>query len=225
MSALVIAAGRAHLLGELELPRGAAALVVLANANSYAQRLIARELRRAGYGTLVVELLTPAEEHATLDRDLALLTTRLCQVVTFIAEELAARALPIALFASGAAAAASLRTARLLPNTVRAVVCAGGRPDHAGDDALAAVSAPVLLVAGARDYAGAQANELALDMLAGEREMVLVPHAGAHLSEPGAPEEAARLAADWLGRYLTIVGPTLSPQPWSGPSGLRVISS
>lgn len=208
MTALSIPAGRVHLQGDLTLLAQNAGLIVFAHGSgsdglSPRNRFVATQLRRAGFGTLLFDLLTPAEQrNAELQFDIALLSVRLCQALTFIADELELLALPIGLFGAGPGAAAALRAARLLPHTVRAVVSRGGRPDLAGHETLATVTAPTLLVVGAQDRGVVQLNEAALEMLHCTREMVVVPHASHLFQEPGTLEEVARLAVDWYGRHL-----------------------
>ncbi|MDH5578482.1 MAG: hypothetical protein OEZ09_08470, partial [Betaproteobacteria bacterium] len=93
--------------------------------------------------------------------------------------------------------------AAAMPQTVRAVVSRGGRPDLAGRNVLGNVKVPTLLIVGAADRGVIELNEAAHDALTDcTRELVLVPRATHLFEEPGALEEVARLAADWFGRHL-----------------------
>jgi pimeloyl-ACP methyl ester carboxylesterase len=81
---------------------------------------------------------------------------------------------------------------------VAAVVSRGGRPDLAGD-ALDRVVAPVLLIVGGSDTDVLELNRRAKRRLRGESRLEVVPGATHLFEEPGALEEVAQLAADWLG--------------------------
>jgi pimeloyl-ACP methyl ester carboxylesterase len=91
-----------------------------------------------------------------------------------------------------------------MPQSVRAVVSRGGRPDLAGGKTLARVEAPTLLIVGAEDYGVIELNEEARDALVHcSRELVLVPGATHLFEEPGTLEQVARHAAAWFGRHLS----------------------
>jgi putative phosphoribosyl transferase len=203
-----IPAGRVTLEGILEIPPRARGAVVFSHGSGSGRRsprnqFVAATLRKAGLATLLLDLLTPAEDERYENRfDIPLLTERLGHAVEFLGSQASTRALPVGLFGASTGAASALRVAAAMPQTVRAVVSRGGRPDLAGGDALASVKAPSLLIVGAEDHGVIELNEAALDALGGEREMVLVPRATHLFEEPGALEEVARLAAGWFGRWL-----------------------
>ena len=75
----------------------------------------------------------------------------------------------------------------------------GGRPDLA-EAALDCVNAPTLLIVGEADTPVIPLNEQAYARLRGEK--ALVPHASHLFEEPGALEAVARLAGEWLVKYL-----------------------
>ncbi|MGA0123020.1 MAG: dienelactone hydrolase family protein, partial [Gaiellales bacterium] len=161
-------------------------------------RMVAERLRAAGLGTLLFDLLDPAE---AADRarvfDIPLLTRRLDDAVRWTRDEPAAGALPLALFGSSTGAAAALALAADQPRQVRAVVSRGGRPDLAGD-ALERVAQPVLLIVGAEDRDALERNRAAQARLGGPSEMGVVPRATHLFEQPGALEEVAETAARWL---------------------------
>lgn len=124
----------------------------------------------------------------------------------FLAGQPRARRLAIGLFGASTGAASALRVAASMPQTVRAVVSRGGRPDLAGRAALARVEAPTLLIVGAEDTGVIELNEDARDRLAHcTRELVLVRGATHLFEEPGTLEEVARLAAGWFSRHLAAL--------------------
>lgn len=204
-----IPAGRVHLAGELLLPESPTGVVVFSHGSgsgrhSPRNQYVAEELRGAGLGTLLLDLLTVGEDQDYEARfDIPLLTERLGHAVRFIRAEAATRSLPVGLFGASTGAASALRVAASMPEAIAAVVSRGGRPDLAGRAALSAVKAPTLLIVGAEDAGVIELNEAALDVMHGEREMVLVPHATHLFEEPGTLEEVARLATQWFTRWMS----------------------
>lgn len=193
----------------LELPAAPRGVVAFSHGSgsgrkSPRNRFVAGELREAGLGTLLLDLLTTDED---LDRekrfDIALLTARLADAVRFLAGHQATRGLPIGLFGASTGAASALRVAAAMRERIGAVVSRGGRPDLTGATALARVKAPTLLIVGGDDAGVIELNEQARDALVNcTRELVLVPGATHLFEEPGTLEQVARLAADWFVRHL-----------------------
>ncbi|OGQ10858.1 MAG: hypothetical protein A2138_06440 [Deltaproteobacteria bacterium RBG_16_71_12] len=89
---------------------------------------------------------------------------------------------------------------------MRAVVSRGGRPDLAAA-ALLEVRAPTLLIVGGADTEVLGLNQAALATLACTKELAVVPGATHLFEEPGALEEVARLAREWLLRYIPTAAP------------------
>ena len=204
-----IPAGTARLEGVLELPaapRGAVAFSHGSGSGRHSprNRFVAAELRRAGLATLLLDLLTEEEDLERDNRfDIELLSGRLAHAVHFLAAEKATRGLPLGLFGASTGAASALRVAAAMPQTVGAVVSRGGRPDLAGQKALARVEAPTLLIVGAEDAGVIELNEAARDALVHcTRELVLIPGATHLFEEPGTLEAVARHAAAWFNRHL-----------------------
>ena len=208
---LQIPAGEALLTGDLEIPEHALGLVLFAHGSgssrtSRRNRAVAEILRKAGIGTLLFDLLTPAEEvedsfSAHLRFDIGLLSRRLAIVTTEVAGLAECRSLPLGYFGASTGGAAALRAAAVSASTVHAVVSRGGRPDLAGE-ALAHVTAPTLLIVGERDEEVLRLNELAYEKLRCEKSLAIVQHATHLFPEPGALEEVARLAASWFRKHL-----------------------
>src|ERR1700757_469998 len=136
--------------GMLELPANARGVVLFAHGSGSSRmsprnNFVAESLREGGVGTLLVDLLLPAEDAAYESRfDIPLLTRRLATVAHWVAESRAAYDLPIGLFGAGTVAAAALRLAAAEKATIAAVVSRGGRPDLAGAMALQNVRSPTL---------------------------------------------------------------------------------
>ena len=169
-------------------------------------RRVAATLNEAGFGTLLLDLLTAAEEDA--DRatgqhrfDIDLLARRLVAAIDWLRGE-RDLSLPIGLFGASTGAAAALVAAAQRPDDVDAIVSRGGRPDLAGT-ALGSVRAPTLLIVGGADVQVLELNRRALQLLqAPMKRLVIVPGASHLFEEPGALDEVARLAAEWFARHL-----------------------
>jgi dienelactone hydrolase len=208
-------AGTAELVGDLVVPKGAAGVVLFAHGSGSSRhsprnRLVAGALRRAGLATLLLDLLTPAEEErdrvsAELRFDVALLAERLIAATDLLLAEPATAGLPLGLFGASTGAGAALIAAAERPETVAAVVSRGGRPDLAGDY-LAQVRAPTLLIVGGRDQLVLELNRQALARLAAPSRLEVVPGATHLFEEPGALEQVARLAAAWFTEHLRAAG-------------------
>jgi len=196
--------------GDLIVPAGARGVVVFAHGSgssrhSARNKQVASQLRAAGFGTLLFDLLTASEELVdertrALRFDIALLGERLVAVTDALADDAQARELPVGYFGASTGAAAALVAAAVRP-AVRAIVSRGGRPDLAGD-ALARVEAPVLLIVGSLDREVLALNRDAQARLAAPTELVIVPGATHLFEEPGTLDEVARLAAEHFTRYL-----------------------
>ena len=205
-----IPSGGVTLEGVLELPAAPCGVVVFSHGSgsgrhSPRNRFVAGELRSRGVATLLLDLLTPEEDQDYETRfDIDLLTERLASAVDFVGSHASTRTLPVGLFGASTGAASALRVAAALPDAVHAVVSRGGRPDLTGEELLATVRAPTLLIVGGRDYGVIELNERARDALPHcDCELKIVPGATHLFEEPGALEEVARLAAEWFVRHLT----------------------
>jgi dienelactone hydrolase len=208
---LIDAAG-ASLAGTLALAEEPAGVVVFAHGSGSSRfsprnRFVAAELQEAGLGTLLMDLLTAREEEvdlrtAELRFDIGLLAERLVGAVDWLGREDGTSELPIGCFGASTGAAAALVAAARRPETVRAVVSRGGRPDLAAED-LPAVQAPTLLIVGGADEPVIGMNREAMARMTAETRLEIVPGATHLFEEPGALERVAALARDWFLRYLT----------------------
>jgi putative phosphoribosyl transferase len=204
-----IPSGKVTLEGVLELPARPAGIVVFSHGSgsgrhSPRNQFVAKTLRDAGLGTLLLDLLTPEEDQDYETRfDIDLLTVRLGDAVRFVRGHAPTRQSPVGLFGASTGAASALRVAAQMPDDVGAVVSRGGRPDLTGARLLAKVSAPTLLIVGGRDHGVIEMNQAARDALVHcDRELAIVPGATHLFEEAGTLEEAARLASQWFVRHL-----------------------
>lgn len=203
-----IDAGQVKLEGNLALPEGTHGVVLFAHGSGSSRfsprnNFVAGELFNAGIGSLLIDLLTPREDADYETRfDIPLLTTRLTAATAWLQQYPATQALKIGYFGASTGAAAALQAAAEPENSVAAVVSRGGRPDLAGGNFLARVSAPTLLIVGGYDDGVIQLNEEAYAQLRCKKELVIVPGATHLFEEPGTLEQVARHAAVWFKRYL-----------------------
>ncbi len=206
-----VPAGTVTLEGDLEVPEQARAVVLFAHGSGSSRhsprnRFVAQVLNSVGLGTLLIDLLTPEEEQVDLATrhlrfDIGLLADRLVRATDWLTREPATSGLRIGYFGASTGGGAALVAAAERPDLVGAVVSRGGRPDLAGA-ALARVRAPTLLIVGGNDWQVLALNERALEELAVEKHLAIVPGASHLFEEPGALEQVAHLAADWFQRYL-----------------------
>jgi dienelactone hydrolase len=169
-------------------------------------RQVASGLHAAGYGTLLIDLLTEAEERTdavtrALRFDVRLLATRLTDAADWLTGHDGTAGLPLATFGASTGATAALITAAERPDGVGAVVSRGGRPDLAGDD-LARVRAPTLLIVGGADPQVLELNRQAAARLVAPHDIVVIPDATHLFPEPGALEQVVDRSIDWLDRWL-----------------------
>jgi putative phosphoribosyl transferase len=198
--------------GDLTIPIDARGVIIFAHGSgssrlSSRNRFVAAVLQQAHLATLLLDLLTADEEQvdfrtAHLRFDIELLAHRLVQATHWVADDSHASRLPVGYFGASTGAAAALSAAAQLPESVHAIVSRGGRPDLAETD-LAKVRAPTLLIAGGEDPVVIQLNKKALDELQCVKKLEIVPGATHLFEEPGALDQVASLASNWLQRYLS----------------------
>jgi putative phosphoribosyl transferase len=201
------AAGEVRLAGYLTVPQDAAGIVIFAHGSGSSRhsprnRYVAGVLNAAGLGTLLFDLLTPAEE---LNRanvfDIDLLARRLTEVTRWLRTQPRAAGAAVGYFGASTGTAAALRAAAEPGAGIAAVVSRGGRPDLARPR-LSAVTAPTLLIVGGHDDVVLDLNRRAQAGLRCENQLAVVPGATHLFEEPGTLDAAAALARDWFVRHL-----------------------
>lgn len=201
----------ATLEGALQIPEGATGIVLFAHGSGSSRhsprnRYVAQALREGGLATLLIDLLTAAEEReddrtARLRFNIHLLAHRVIGASDWLLENAATKHLRIGYFGASTGAAAALEAAAEQPDEVGAVVSRGGRPDLVLP-VLERVKAPTLLIVGGRDAAVVEMNREAFEHLPAEKRLDIVPGATHLFEEPGALEHVARLARDWFLEHL-----------------------
>ena len=192
---------------DLTLPAQASGLVIFAHGSGSSRRsprnrAVAQSLAEAGFATLLLDLLTDGEaRRRELAFDIELLAQRLEVATLWAAEEPATCELPLGYFGASTGAAAALRAAASVGDTVRAVVSRGGRPDLAAEW-LGAVTAPTLLIVGGLDTEVLRRNREAAELLHAPHRLVVVENASHLFGEPGKLEIVEALARDWFAACL-----------------------
>jgi putative phosphoribosyl transferase len=207
---VTVTAGSAELRGHLTVPERPVGMVVFAHGSGSSRhsprnRSVASVLNGAGLGTLLLDLLTPAEER---DRarvfDIDLLAGRLLAATGWVRSRAEAAGLRVGYFGASTGAAAALRAAAEPGGDIAAVVSRGGRPDLAGPR-LPDVTAPTLLVVGGDDDAVLELNRRAQAQLRCANRLVIVPGATHLFEEPGALPAVAEAARAWFTAHLAPV--------------------
>jgi dienelactone hydrolase len=208
---ILVRVGDAELDGVLARPQTARGVVLFAHGSGSSRhsprnRQVAKALYRAGYAVVLVDLFTSAEEQedqrtGRVRFDIDLLSRRVTDTVSWLEQNAETRGMPVGLFGASTGAAGALAAAAQKPESVRAVVSRGGRPDLASAW-LATVAAPTLLVVGALDHPVLELNRQAADGLGGLARVEVVPGASHLFEEPGALDAVAEHAAAWFTQHL-----------------------
>jgi putative phosphoribosyl transferase len=208
--------------GDLTIPLVAQAIVLFAHGSGssrYSSRnqYVAEVLNKAGFATLLVDLLSSGEKEADiagchLRYNIELLAGRFKEITKWLLQEPQTKNLKIGYFGSSTGAAAAIIAAANFTdnnnNIVKALVLRGGRPDLA-EGQLQKIIAPTLLIVGGSDHTTVIGiNKTALKELknAKDRELAVIPGAGHLFEEPGKMEEVAKIAAEWFEIYLLCSG-------------------
>ncbi|MDF2144632.1 phosphoribosyltransferase family protein [Knoellia sp. p5-6-4] len=197
--------------GHVTLPAGAGAIVLFAHGSGSSRhsprnRYVATVLQEGGLGTLLFDLLTPAEEaHRSNVFDIDLLAERLVTVTDWVVRQPWGAPLQVGYFGASTGAAAALAAAAVRTRQIAAVVSRGGRPDLA-IPVLDRVTAPTLLIVGSHDEMVLELNRRAQRQLTCECDLAVVPGATHLFEEPGTLAQAARLARDWFLGHLAVRG-------------------
>src|SRR5438067_2624171 len=202
--------------GNLNIPENPRGVVLFAHGSGSSRhsprnQFVAQVLHKAGFATLLIDLLTAGEEEqdwrtAHLRFNIDLLSQRVVGATNWLTVNPATANLKVGYFGASTGAAAALVAAAEHPLLVGAVVSRGGRPDLASSS-LPAVQAPTLLIVGSKDTQVIELNRMAFSLLRGEKQLEIVPGATHLFEEPGALEQVAQLASKWFERYLAV-GPS-----------------
>lgn len=195
------------LTGNLVLPDDPSALVIFSHGSGSSRlsprnTFIARGLQQAGIATFLFDLLTEQEDENLANRfNIDLLSGRLILATIQLRKDPRLKPLPVGYFGASTGAASALHAAAWLPDTIKAVVSRGGRPDLA-EAYLPDVKAATLLVVGGHDMEILEMNRQALALLTCEKSLKVVPGASHLFEEPGTLQQVQDFALDWFSTYL-----------------------
>src|SRR3569832_1198899 len=150
---------QADIEGMLESPEIPLGIILFAHGSGSSRlsprnNYVARVLRQAGMGTLLLDLLTAEEDEVYRTRfDIALLTGRLKSASEWIMQQPIGH-FPLGLFGASTGAAAAIQLSAMSGQSVSACVSRGGRPDLAGTEALEKIVAPTQHNVGGRGGGG-----------------------------------------------------------------------
>jgi predicted alpha/beta-hydrolase family hydrolase len=225
---ILVPAGNIHLLGDLQVPHEARALVVFAHGcgrsrNNPRTRRTAQMFRSIGIGTLLCELLTESEEvddesSCRYRHDAELLAERLALVTEWAQAHPDLKKLPIGLFGACAGGAAAAMVAAKMHERIGALVSRGGLMDLAAP-ILPMVKCPTLLIVGDQDADGLQFNRDALPLLNAPKELLEIEGASHLFGEPGKLDEMSQLSAEWFNRHM--IESRVAPDGGSGAAGKK----
>lgn len=192
-------------------PNPGCGLVIFAHGSGSSRlsprnQFVAQELGVAGFGTLLLDLLTVEEDRVYENRfDIPLLAERLKLSVAWALGGAVEHGTPVAFFGASTGAAAALIAAAELGTQVATVVSRGGRPDLAGE-ALSKVRCPTLFIVGELDREVLALNRAAMARMPDTTYKQLEVVSGAtHLfEEPGTLEQVAKLAVAWFRRFAMV---------------------
>lgn len=212
-------------VGLLNQPAKMKGLVIFAHGSgsgiaSPRNRKVAAVLNQAGFGTLLIDLLTKEE---AADRrqvfNIPLLAQRLVRATEWLKTQNLANELPFGYFGASTGAAAALVAAASLKQQISAVVSRGGRPDMALEH-LPQVVAPTLLLVGGQDTSVIPLNEVAARHLPAAK-LRLIPAATHLFKEPGTLEQVCAETTQWFLKHLAhtdtqINSPRADPRAHQG---------
>ena len=200
-----------RLPGLLCVPPAPRGIVVFAHGSGSSRHSprnqeVAQALNRAGFGTLLFDLLTDeeAQDRANVFNTL-LLANRLAAAIEWLGGSAKVGDVSIGLFGASTGAAAALLAS--IGTAVTAIVSRGGRPDLVGPR-LSEVTVPTLLIVGSRDPVVLDLNRGAAADLSGPSEVAVVRGAGHLFENAGELQDVAARAIGWFEKWLDAGGPT-----------------
>ena len=183
--------GEKKINGNLNIPGNTKAIILFAHGSgssrfSSRNQYVAEVLNKAGFATLLMDLLTKEEEiidgqTGEFRFNIEFLADRLSDTTKWLKENIETKNLKIGYFGSSTGAGAALIAAAKYPTYVKTIVSRGGRPDLA-IPYLKKVKSSVLLIVGGDDTAVIGMNEKALEELNTEKKLEIIQGA-THLFE------------------------------------------
>ena len=202
---IIITAGSHKLPADLTLPRDARSIIVFCRVGADCRHNsqdngIAARLQQAGFGTLLPDLLTESEALSGGEFNIDLVAGRLVEVTRWLRHADRFGRYRLGYYAVTIGAAAAIKAAVTLEETIGAIVCRSGRPDLA-ITVIPELSSPILLIVGSLDRYVAHLNRDVLEEFSCPRKLEIVQGA-THLFTNDTMHEVATLAEAWFKVYL-----------------------
>lgn len=205
-----------NLEGEVTLPVKAKSIIIFSHGSGSSRfsprnRMIAKQLRKAGFGTLLFDLVGQNEKNDYEKRlDIELLTRRLVAITLWMYNHSEYKDYDLGYFGSGTGAATALCAAAQLHDLIKAVVCRGGQPDLAAKQ-LKKVKCPTLFILGELDFHAMKVNRKASEKLNCISQVVVIPGASHLFEEPGKMKLVGKDTVTWFRKYLKegVMDPSL----------------
>lgn len=192
--------------GILAVPHNAKGIVIFSHGSgsgrfSPRNKMVAERLHDEQIGTLLLDLLTTAEDRVYTNRfDIALLAHRLVGVTHWLEQFEACDGCAMGFFGASTGAASALKASTYLPQ-LKAIVSRGGRPEMAAD-ILNKVQSPTLFIVGSRDEDVCRLNEQSYGNLTCEKKFEVIDGASHLFEEDGKMNRVIELASAWFNKYL-----------------------
>lgn len=193
--------------GVLEWPAHPSGLVLVLDAcpgtaPSETAGTLATELRQAGLGTLIVNLMSDVLEGSFIPSAVPMLAERVRHIAAWVGDQPLMAGIPLGFLGVNDAAPAALAAASA-HDCAEAVVIWAGEPDPTSD-ALAGITAPTLLLVRAQDEKELGPLRRGLARFGGIKKLVGITERGPTRTGAGMLTEAARWAAVWFVHYLAM---------------------
>lgn len=201
--------GQIKLRGNLRLAANSKGIILFSHGSgssrlSIRNNYVANLLLEGGFSSLLFDLLTTEEDTIYENRfNIDLLTDRLLKVTKWVSNYKDTKHLAIGYFGASTGAASALSAAAKLGDTIKAIVCRGGRPDLALE-ILKDVKTPTLLLVGGNDSVVIELNKKAQSKIKGICELKIIEGATHLFPEHGKLEQVAMHTGNWFDTYLKI---------------------
>lgn len=198
-------AGPARWRGDLSIPDGAHALVVIlpragTGATDELSEGIARACRERGIATFRLPgLFDPLEARRPAHQGRT--GQRIAEVLDWAVSHGPTRHLSLGVSAAGAGVAAAVVAAAVRSEQVAGLVFHAGRPDQVLGR-LSALQAATLLLVGSEDRQLIEVNRVAYRQLRCVRRFEILPGLSRTLEGPGAVDSVSALSASWFEAHL-----------------------
>ncbi|MFT4171886.1 MAG: alpha/beta hydrolase [Rhodocyclaceae bacterium] len=181
------------------------------------ENYVAAHMRQAHYGTLIISMLTPYEEHRDPDVkfDIALLHRRLEAIFEWVDQQPQWSGRPLGLMVTGTVASAAVRLLAREPQRAAALVARSARADLAGAEPLRRLRVPTLMLVPGTEQDLRNNCEQAFALLGTEKSWAEFDGASAGFIEPGVLDAASTAAREW---FITHLPPPLPEAPPEAPS-------